>query len=303
MLNKKNIVSRPQIFAIQRMPRKGCRGDRVCVLMVNSPNIHMYAHHAAMVNYMYATHHGYDFVVVRCPRREDMMYDWMWDDLNEYVLVWSKAPLVRRYLPLYDYLLFIDSDAVVIDMEKSVHAFMAEHGVPESASLVVSQDCINSKQSDCHTKQHPNTGVMLFRNNDTTLQLLDEWMAAPLDGTCAEFTHVHTREQACLEVLRKRDPRWTQAIHVLPVSAMNGTDGNFVRHYMGTSPEERHLLLGQAMCNSFIVRDACSAGSARRTTTEHFSTGRRQSCIIVAMCISFMLLVLGWKTFGRCGWV
>lgn len=279
---------------------KSCRSKRVCVLMLNSPNISIYAHFSAVINYSYSTHHGYDFVVARCPRTQDMEYDWMWDTGNEYTFVWSKPALVKRYLPFCDHLLFLDSDAVVVDMEKSVHMFLIDNDVSEdesddAACIVISQDCVVSTDKSCVAAQKSqdqkkvNTGVMLFKRNPMTFRLLDEWIAAPRTRICSKFARVHTREQACLDALIAERPWFEKSIRILNAPKMNGRDGTFVRHLMAVEPEERSRMIGDMMCKSFLVRQACDASN----NFEHFSSSRdteRRSCSIALLLLLLLFL-------------
>lgn len=215
----------------------------------------MYAHYASVINYVYSTHHGYDFIVNRCPRREDVSKGWMWDDVNEYVLVWSKPSIIRQYLPHYDIVFFIDSDAVVFDMHLSIEKFLTKHNIPDSVSLIISQDCIDSK--NCNPKSNNdsvNTGVMIFKNTPRSIKLLDTWIAAPNNELCEKNKYVHTREQACLHKIIETN-EFRDDIRIMPVKALNGIDGDFVRHYMATTPEFRTKTLGDMMCSNFLMRD------------------------------------------------
>ena len=223
---------------------KSCTGESVCILMMNSPNIPAYAHKAAILNYMYASRHGYNFVVERCPRPQDVQTPWMWDGDggNEYLFVWSKPVLVRKHLPFYAYVLYIDSDAVVVDKDKTVEDFARQY-VTGATCVVAAQDCKTA--GDCWVAEDLNAGVMLFKNSPDTLALLDAWFEATND-TCKHTLYLHPREQACLNLLRRQNKRYDELVHIVPVSVMGGHDGTWIRHYADTStPESERMLASQ----------------------------------------------------------
>ena len=70
----------------------------ICILILNSPNILEYAHTATIINKLYANKYNYDFIVERCPLKEDLNKDYMWDGENEYKFVWSKPSLIKKHL-------------------------------------------------------------------------------------------------------------------------------------------------------------------------------------------------------------
>lgn len=220
---------------------KSCKAESICILMLNSPNIPLYAHKATMINYMYAARHGYNFVVERCPRPEDINKPWMWDEKRkyEYLLVWSKPTLIRKHMPFYDYILFIDSDAIVIDHNKTVESFIKQH-MTDATCIIAAQDC--KKTDDCWVAKNLNTGVMLFKNSTTTLTLLDAWFEAT-NNVCKHTLYTHPREQECLNILKKQ--KYNDLIKILPISVMGGYDGTWIQHYAGMpNPEREKIITG-----------------------------------------------------------
>lgn len=212
--------------------------------MLNSPNIPMYGHKASVLNYTYAAKHGYAFVVERCPRKEDMGDSWMWVESDQYVLVWSKGPLIMRHLHNYDYVMFIDSDAVVVDTNFTVEDFISRHFTENETCIVGAQDC----QSDalCYDKEAMNTGVMVFKNSPKTFEILSEWIDAPKTELCAKWKFNHPREQACLNEIIKTQ-KHAKHIKLIDFKEMNSVDGKWVKHYMGTDRSYREEVIGSAM--------------------------------------------------------
>lgn len=267
---------------------KSCKGLNICILMLNSPNIAEYAHLASMVNYIYASKHGYNFFVHRCPRPNDLSKDWMWDmknEKNEYLLVWSKPTIVRQYLKYFDYVMFIDSDAVFIDHNKTIEDFINQYMTPD-VHVLWSEDCLDKNY--CYDKNTGNAGVMLFRNSQKTMEILDAWYSAPENGLCKEWKYNHPREQKCLNILTKVYP---SEIRLLNYNAMNGKDGDWVRHYMGTPRDERVNNIKEMLCALFSPY--CSG--QKNQLVEGFHDGNASTCPLASksnILIMGILLIL-----------
>lgn len=220
-----------------------CNSTRICVLMMNSPNIDKYAHKAVVANYMYVSKYGYSFIVETCPKREDMIHDWMWDEQNEYVFVWSKPTLVKRHLPNYDYVLFIDSDAYFHDTNKRIEEFIDKHFTSDDICIVGGEDCQSSDK--CYNKDNMNAGVMMFKNNNQTINILNEWINAPFTSSCEKWKYVHPREQACFnELMHNHNGKH---IKLIDFKEMNSIDGVWIKHLMGTTSQYRNKVIGDAM--------------------------------------------------------
>jgi hypothetical protein len=227
-------------------------------LMLNSPNIPDYADLAAVINYMYASKHGYNFVVHKCPRESDIKKDWMWDGKNEYLLVWSKPTIVKQYLQYFDYVLFIDSDAMVDDHNQTVESFVQQHMRDPNTLLLWAEDCLD--KSYCWSPNTGNTGVMIFKRDPKTFELLDAWHKSPDTELCSAFKYEHPREQKCLQELMTQSI-YKQNIKMLPYDTMNGKDGKWIKHFMGTTRDERTAALKNKMCS--MVGPFCTSDKPR----------------------------------------
>lgn len=212
-----------------------CNKTHVAVLMMNSPGIHSYAGSAAVNNYLYAKKHGYGFVVESCPAKEDLGKDRMWKDGDQYLFVWSKPGMIRRHLVNYDYLVFIDSDAVVFDMDKTVESFVEEH-FDDSTCIVLGEDCKDAE--NCYGGGAKE--VMVVKNTEKTMGILDHWIQAASDE-CSEFKYTHPREQACINILGKT--AYPKEIKVVPYRVIQGHDGVWIQHILGESKENRDKII------------------------------------------------------------
>lgn len=216
--------------------RRSCKDVRIAILMINSPNIANYAHKAAVVNYMYASMHGYAFLVERCPSKGS---GFELPDTNEYLMVWTKPHLVKKHLPHYDYLLYIDSDAIVVDREKTIEELAAAHMQPGGpVCMVAGRDCLSSSIESCTGHEGElNAGVILFKNDPRTMDILDAWIDARLNKDCMKWRDDFPYEQACINHLRNQ--RFQREIKVVPTQEMNGVDGRWIMHYMAQTEATR----------------------------------------------------------------
>lgn len=215
--------------------------------MLNTPGMSTYGHLAAYINYKYCSQHGYTFIVERCPRKQDMKKDWMWDENNQYVIVWSKPAWVRRHLPMYDYLLLIDSDALFLDHNQKIEDLIQKHiEKNKDVCIIAGEDCRD--KDSCYAKNALNTGAMLFVNKPQTLKIIDHWMNAA-EKECADWKYRHTREQMCLQILKEK--QYDKHIKIIPYHEINGADGNWIRHYMDMSGEERMKFFNEHFQNFF----------------------------------------------------
>ena len=212
-----------------------CNKNQICVLMVNSPNIPIYAHKAAINNYLYCVKYGYTFIVERCPDINDLDKDYMWDSKNEYLLVWSKPLLVKRHLHNYKYLFIIDSDAIFIDFNKSIEYLIDKYFINDDVCIIAGFDCYN--ESYCFTENKLNAGVMMFKNIPKTFEILNKWYDGP-NNECIDWKYNHPREQECINIIKKN---YENNFLIIPHYEINGIDGIFVKHYMLNSSHDRNI--------------------------------------------------------------
>lgn len=213
-------------------------------MMMNSPNIAPYAHRAVLLNYLYAAKHGYGFMVTRCPDAQDMDKDWAWDPNNEYVYVWSKARMLAHALRMFDIVLYIDSDAFVWDFETTIES-KVRRLMRDDTCMVFAQDCLHQEgcRQDPKGAARVNAGVILARRSPKMAEILEHWMQP--DKDCAKWKYTHPREQACIDILRKK--HYDDSIRIVPLAELNGSDGTWIRHYMATSAQKRHDIIGDQL--------------------------------------------------------
>ena len=222
-----------------------CDKNQICVLMVNSPNIPLYAHKAAINNYLYCIKYGHAFIIERCPDMKDLDKDYMWNKNDEYLLVWSKSVLVNRHLHNYKYLFIIDSDAIFIDFEKSIEYLINKYFTNDDICILASNDCYSKDL--CWVSHNLNAGVMLFKNTPKTFEILNKWYNGT-ENECIEWKYRHPREQECINIIRQN---YQNNILIIPYYEMNSIDGIFVKHYMLHSSEDRNSYISSYLTNNY----------------------------------------------------
>jgi len=148
---------------------------------------------------------------------------------------WAKISLIRSALRSYDLVLWIDSDAIVLD-----DSFDPAELLPDSAFQAM-------VQHQSSTETCPNTGVWLLRRGSQT----DEFLQLVWNST--EFIHDSWWENAAVmdllgyslrPAVRERDSPWYPGTYWLPNEwnshvGWNGLVPARIRHYAGVSNSER----------------------------------------------------------------
>ena len=95
---------------------------------------------------------------------------------------WSKIPLLQKHLDRFDWMLWIDADAIVFDQETRLERYLDEH-----ADLIIAADDISTI----------NCGVMAMRSCDGIKQLLADIWSAPE----SEWRHCWWEQQALRKII------------------------------------------------------------------------------------------------------
>ena len=96
----------------------------------------------------HAHKHGYDRIT------EELPFD---DVCRE--LQWAKIPLIQKYLPNYDYIMWIDGDVLITNQERKIEDFI--NIMKPHEFLLIGQDF-----------QGLNSGVFIIRNCVEAVQFL-----------------------------------------------------------------------------------------------------------------------------------
>jgi hypothetical protein len=187
-----------------------------------------YGKYSIDINKAYCERHGYDYHVYND-------HDRLWERANEpnvEAIQWFKVVFLKEMMeqkPDYDWYLFLDIDAVFCN-----HKDKIENYIDENYNVIMSDDYSHHSAV--------NTGVILIKKNDWSLQFLQDWyasrhttngketlelidwsagMAAPDNGSIFLTTAFH--EQTCVSVMLKKDETLKNKIKILDKSVFNST--------------------------------------------------------------------------------
>lgn len=234
---------------------------RIAIIMLNSPNIPHYAHFATLNNYLYATQHGYDFIVERQPG--DVQRDWTWDGKNEYLLVWYKAEFIKRHLANYHYVLFVDSDAIFSDFSYRIENILVPH--TDGERCMIFQEDVWFKAQKGKNAGKICTGLIFVQNCQSAFRVLDTWAYSPyVHETCiAKYRHAHPREQGCIQELYDESEQVRNAICIFPArqGLFGQYDSDWIIHLGGVNKTDRTEMITRyfkVKLDSFIQQTSVS---------------------------------------------
>lgn len=185
----------------------------------------MYFHYTNYVNTRYCRRHGLPYCVQGKGMERDRHP------------VWFKVKAALDHLPNFDYLLFLDADAMFIDHERHVEILLAHLG-PDNVLLIGSdRACADWGFDDSEA----NTGVFLLKNVPLAQRLLADWWNLPVDDPDVAFRWPVDQ----LGFNRHIFGSYRQHIAFVDYRILNGIDGDFIYHVMHEDEVSKTLLLEQ----------------------------------------------------------
>ncbi|KAF9430965.1 hypothetical protein BGZ94_001309 [Podila epigama] len=167
---------------------------------------------------LYAAKHGYDFVARSA--------EFAQEEFRGRRLVWGKIGAIQKVLPHYEWLLWMDMDAIVADMDKDVREIIRmakEASQRPDISLIVARP-VKDKML--------NAGVMLIRNTEWSRRFLKE-----VQRRRSWYHRKPSFEQGAIwEVIQEDE--WKDGVHLFDRDdhTMNTfpryyEDGDFIIHF------------------------------------------------------------------------
>jgi len=186
-------------------------GSNTCLVMAYDDGVRDSGDIASGINLRYCRRQRYDF----------RFYSKGFDTIRH--PAWSKILFARETLKDYDWVLWMDSDAIVTDQDKRLDYYMTMGGV-----LTVGEDL---------PQWGLNTGVFLLRKCDPAFRFLDEVWETP------KFVRANHEQDRIVELAPKMgknivvySPRALQsfaATHVYPEKFI-WRAGDFIAHCLGS---------------------------------------------------------------------
>lgn len=187
-----------------------CEGLRCAVLMISDPMIRN--SRAMHTNMDYAAECGYDFIMYRCPAKNQTFTGfWVWNPTDHVTeLTWYIPQAVLQHLPDYDYVVYISRNVQLQQTDVPLDAFLSSRGVDTATTPVAAFAGVGNNSAD--------TSAMIFANAQATFALLTDWMNSPNTPYCRDGAGGVKSAAACLEQLR------VQTAHRSEIALIDATD-------------------------------------------------------------------------------
>ena len=134
-----------------------------------------YGDFSSLNHHEYSNKHGYSYIK-EIVKNEDYI-DWH--------PTWIKIDILKKYLPLYDYVVWVDSDAVFVNQDISI-----ENLIGDGIDLVIPKLELDRVSGNMWT--HTTTGFMIWKNSDWSNNVLNLLWDEPKQFRF-EFFHEQSR--------------------------------------------------------------------------------------------------------------
>jgi len=194
---------------------------------------------SSKINKQYAASHGYDYKEFKL------------DESFPRHPAWGRVWHLREQLPNYDYVLYVDGDAFVVNQSMNLGPLTGYIKDPNVCGLFARDQML---ESSVFHSDRANAGVFLFSRGNNGIELADKWWNVPEDpsygGTFydtyryldnSDSLYHHPYEQLALWFLWESNTRSFR--FVKSYKELNGLDGTFIRHLIKVPDKERVRIL------------------------------------------------------------
>jgi hypothetical protein len=134
-----------------------------------------YGDFASINHHEYSNKHGYSYV-------KKIVNN---DDYSAWHPTWIKIDVIRTYLPIFDYVVWIDSDAVFYNQDIKIEDF-----IEEDVDLIIPKLEMDRISGNVWT--HTTTGFMIWKNTEWSRNLLNKLWDQP-NNYRFDFFHEQSR--------------------------------------------------------------------------------------------------------------
>ena len=156
--------------------------DRICIITSYTDHIRWdnygkcdYGDFASLNHHEYSNKHGYSYV-------KEIVKN---NDYIDWHPTWIKIDVLKKYLPLYDYVVWIDADAVFVNQDITI-----EDLIDGDVDLVVPKLEVDKISGNVWT--HITTGFMVWKNSEWSNSMLNLLWDEPKQFRF-EFFHEQSR--------------------------------------------------------------------------------------------------------------
>lgn len=144
-------------------------------------------------------------------------------NLKHYTIVWAKVDVLKKHLRDFDWLVWIDSDVLIMNFKQRLETFIPRHS---DIDIVITADMSGI-----------NAGILFWRNSPSGHEILDKW---------AKMASSDRDEQKELAILIETEPNIAERTRILPLCAFNSylilntlttryEYGDFAVHFAGSA--------------------------------------------------------------------
>lgn len=206
----------------------------IAVITLGTSNIRRYSQYAFDINRLYCERQGYTYI----------QYNDVLDHSRP--APWSKILAVKRHLDQFDWIMWIDADAIFFN-----HDTRIEERIDDSANFIAGKTCGDS-WSDAQLPDfvNINSGSFLIRGKcDWSHSLMNRIYS---QTECID--HKWWENQALSNIIRENDPEINSKIRILNQHLINGYEhrlysyfdfstDQFIIHYAGMSNDDRETCI------------------------------------------------------------
>lgn len=177
-----------------------------------------------------ATIHGYDYRLVQAASPNGLFG------------TWSKVTAIKEALKHYDFVIFLDADAVIRYPHLPMEWLFNYWDISPNTLVAMALDPDEPQNRDAKGKTLLNTGFVIAQKSARTQELFEAWESCPTDTRypeCSKWSQQWSHEQAAFGNYLRYDFDLAEDVKTLSCAEANGYPevaqttcvGEFVRHY------------------------------------------------------------------------
>jgi len=134
-----------------------------------------YCNLSSLNHHEYSNKHGYSYI-------KKIVYN---DDYKDWHPTWIKIDVIKTYLPIFDYVVWIDADAVFVNQDLTIESL-----IEENIDLILPKLEIDKTTGNVWT--NTTTGFMIWKNSVWSMDILNKLWFEP-NNFRFDFFHEQSR--------------------------------------------------------------------------------------------------------------
>lgn len=134
-----------------------------------------YCDFCSLNHHEYANKHGYSYI-------KKIVYN---EDYTNWHPTWIKIDVIKNYLPIFDYIVWIDADAVFVNQNLTIESL-----IEEDIDLIIPKLEIDKTTGNVWT--NTTTGFMIWKNSNWSVDILNKLWFEP-NNFRFDFFHEQSR--------------------------------------------------------------------------------------------------------------